>query len=623
MPRTALPHLFLLTLFVLMILIAAGCGDDDNPVDPGNGDPAPIVWTTLCPRPPYGLLNDVRTTDETTSVAVGNAGAIVRTTDGGANWDIIRGGTSSYDLVTIDIEESLGLAGGSGGSLLRSVDGGESWQRLALNLGGRHIRSIDVVTDSVAVIVGDEGLFARTLDGGANWTLPDVEDGDIICVSFIDRDEGMAVSSGYFLWTEDGGSSWLKRPGYHHGLWELHIVMTAGGRAISSAYLDFPTEELMIYTTDNGGLDWTNRLFVGGYYFASDLVMATPLIGYASFRTRHFRTADGGQSWSEIAESPGAVNGIDAFGADVITGVGHGTLVRSDDGGATWSSQFSRLDADREPGPECRDVWFTTAQTGFVCTVEPEGLYATTDGGETWTRHDFDAGVPEVFFFDEDTGLAVIENADMQRTTDGGQTWTPVAGTNGASSVHFADHAIGLATGLSGFIRRSIDGGQTWDAPVTSPTNAQMYRQFLVTPETVLVLGPNRTLFRSTNGGVTSWETIDIPIQVYDLDFTPNRSVGLASSGEGMMRTTDAGATWNQIHGDFGTLRDVAFADDLIAYAVANGGRIFKSDDAGLTWAELTSPTTKNLQAVRFLDAGHGYAVGSNGTILRAGTGAE
>lgn len=619
MARSALVNLVLLAILGLMVMIAAGCGNDDNPVAPDNGDPAPIVWTTLCPRPPYSRLNDVCTTDEETSVVVGNAGVIIRTTDGGANWDLIRGGNLPNELVTIDIEGSFGLAGGSGGSLLRTMDGGASWQELALGLGGRHIRSIDVVTDSVAMIVGDEGLFVRTLDAGENWTLPDEGDSNYRCVSFIDRDEGVAEFRGIFHWTDDGGTSWWEN--YLSYPDRYHIVMTAGGTAITIGHLYYPIDRAVFYTTDNGGIDWTQRHSVSHLNQCKDLVMATPLIGYAGFGTRHFRTADGGQSWSEIAESPGIVNGIDAFGADVITGVGHGTLVRSDDGGATWTSQFRRLDADLEQRPECRDVWFTTAQTGFVCTVEPEGLYATTDGGETWTLHDFGAGVPEVFFFDETTGLAVIENADIQRTTDGGQTWSPVPGASGATSVHFADHAVGLATGLSGFIRRSTDGGQTWDAPVTSPTNAHLYRQFLVTPETVLVLSLDRTIFRSTDGGVSTWDTIHTPIQVYDLDFAPNRSVGLASGGEGMMRTTDAGATWNQINGDFGILRDIAFADNLTAYAVANGGRIFKSDDAGLTWSEQTNPTTKDLQAVRFLDAGHGYAVGSEGTILRAGTG--
>lgn len=50
--------------------------------------------------------------------------------------------------------------------------------------------------------------------------------------------------------------------------------------------------------------------------------------------------------------------------------------------------------------------------------------------------------------------------------------------------------------------------------------------------------------------------------------------------------------------------------------AVGERGMIVRSDDGGRKWAQVASPVSVTLTAVRFADDRHGYAVGHGGTVL-------
>jgi photosystem II stability/assembly factor-like uncharacterized protein len=62
-------------------------------------------------------------------------------------------------------------------------------------------------------------------------------------------------------------------------------------------------------------------------------------------------------------------------------------------------------------------------------------------------------------------------------------------------------------------------------------------------------------------------------------------------------------------------LSSVYFTDANTGYAVGDSGTIIKTNDAGMTWAPLSSGTTNNLYSVQFTDANTGYVAGE--TILK------
>ena len=139
---------------------------------------------------------------------------------------------------------------------------------------------------------------------------------------------------------------------------------------------------------------------------------------------------------------------LGVFFTDANTGTivgGGGTILRTTNGGATWTPQSSGTTQHLE------SVFFTDANTGTAVGGEYKSeawdstILRTTDGGTTWTRQYYNAYPPiwllaplfSVFFTDANTGTVVGEVGTILRTTDGGQTWIPQqAPWNGTPSVN-------------------------------------------------------------------------------------------------------------------------------------------------------------------------------------------
>lgn len=67
---------------------------------------------------------------------------------------------------------------------------------------------------------------------------------------------------------------------------------------------------------------------------------------------------------------------------------------------------------------------------------------------------------------------------------------------------------------------------------------------------------------------------------------------------------------------------DVELAGDR-AVAVGERGHILLSDDYGMSWRQVTTPTRATLTAVAFADPQHGWAVGHDNTILHSRDGGD
>src|SRR5262249_20929948 len=144
-----------------------------------------------------------------------------------------------------------------------------------------------------------------------------------------------------------------------------------------------------------------------------------------------------------------SLNAVSFTDANTGTAVGRfGTIVRTTDGGATWTPQVSGTDLD------LNGVSFTDANVGTAVggNIDPEGdsrtILRTTDGGPPCTHS---IRTPPSLFgpsiTDAPTGTAVGEGGTILRTTDGGATWTPQSsGTNlGLNGISFTDVNTGTA----------------------------------------------------------------------------------------------------------------------------------------------------------------------------------
>jgi photosystem II stability/assembly factor-like uncharacterized protein len=309
-----------------------------------------------------------------------------------------------------------------------------------------------------------------------------------------------------------------------------------------------------------------------------------------------------------------------------------GTIIKTTDGGLTWTIQNSGTTAD------LYSVFFLDALTGYAVghiAAWNGCILKTTDGGATWTNKPLgyeSSFWNAVFFTSIDTGYAGgstwgNRKAEIQKTTDGGKTWTSQAYGNpitlgNISSLFFTNSDTGYAIGTT--LLRTTDGGVSW----TDMNNTSGNFVFFTDTNTGYVVGDYGKIQKTTDGGATwALQHTDSTYYLTSVFFTDSIT-GYAVGGDYglsgiILKTTDAGANWIKLNsGDIPHLGSVYFQDTNTGYAVGKNGTILKSSDGGTEWHYLSSSiTSKSLSSTFFLDANTGYAVGERGTIIKTNDG--
>jgi len=150
-------------------------------------------WVWQNPLPQGNILEDFSFIDANNGFAVGTRGTILRTTDGGNNWDILASGTDD-DLYSVSFTDpNTGTVVGNFGAILRTTDAGNHWtiQRDGMS---DVLFGVSFVDANIGTAVGSDGLILRTTDAGGNWTnQASGTTSSLNDVSFTDVQNGTAV----------------------------------------------------------------------------------------------------------------------------------------------------------------------------------------------------------------------------------------------------------------------------------------------------------------------------------------------------------------------------------------------------------------------------------------------
>jgi len=287
-----------------------------------------------------------------------------------------------------------------------------------------------------------------------------------------------------------------------------------------------------------------------------------------------------------------------------------GTVVRTEDGGATWK----RLDVPDAARLDFRDVDAVDARTAFILSIgngPASRIYKTTDAGAHWTlqftNEDSKAFFDAMAFWDAQHGLAMSDSVDgrfiVMTTANGGTTWTRVApeglppalaneGAFAGSGTNIAVQPggrawIGTGAAANSRILMTTDGGRRWrvvDTPVASSASSGIFS----------------VAFRDTLHGVTVGG-----------DYRrENEAIDNAAS------TSDGGRLWKQVIGLSGFRSVVAYAPQSKSSWIAVGPQGADwSDDDGRTWMPIAGD---GYHAFSFSPSGKvGWGAGENGRIGR------
>jgi photosystem II stability/assembly factor-like uncharacterized protein len=265
------------------------------------------------------------------------------------------------------------------------------------------------------------------------------------------------------------------------------------------------------------------------------------------------KSADGGQTWTEIGRSVFTANNrrprisrvvvdkatANTAGTVVLAGTDAG-LYRSTDAGATWAPTTEILGATTDIVADTTNAGVFYAAQGTLGGPITNGVYKTTDAGATWVK---------VF-----TPAVINSN-----TTNAGRINLAISAS--APSIVYAavhDAANGGATDhtLQG-IYATDNAGATWTQKLGSPTSSMCGQQCWydmsiavdpTNPQTVYFGGIS--FFKSTNGGVT-FNDIGFSIHVdhHAIAFHPTSASTLfVGSDGGIYKSTDAGVSWASLN---------------------------------------------------------------------------
>ncbi len=165
-------------------------------------------------------------------VAVGHDALALVTEDGGLTWrETMFDKTLSEPLLGVwGLAEGPDFAFGSFGRFFVSKDHGRSWERRDPGTGDKHLYSMDGGKDGRLMMVGEQGLAAKSSDGGQTWqVIPEFYRGSMFGVIRLSADEWLVYGLRGNVWrTQDFGATWQQiQTGVSVGLFG-HTVLPDG-----------------------------------------------------------------------------------------------------------------------------------------------------------------------------------------------------------------------------------------------------------------------------------------------------------------------------------------------------------------------------------------------------------
>ncbi|HDZ37245.1 MAG TPA: glycosyl hydrolase [Marinobacter sp.] len=128
------------------------------------------------------------------------------------------------------------------------------------------------------------------------------------------------------------------------------------------------------------------------------------------------------------------------------------------------------------------------------------------------------------------------------------------------------------------------------------------------------VIGEMGAIFR-TDAKATQWDDLSIEgdVALNDITRSANGDLWITAEFGTLYHSANQGNSWEGRELGYESLRSLAFRGTQ-GVIVGNGGVIFHTDDSGMTWSEVSSPTSEHLYDViddgtRWLATGNGGAV--------------
>jgi photosystem II stability/assembly factor-like uncharacterized protein len=586
---------------------------------------------------------------------------VSKTTDGGESWNSTPlADTGHYVRQITFLNDVIGFAighlrRGNFDYIYRTADGGATWHvdsslYLLSSAKGLCFQEITFTacadykfvwlrTATYNSMSGAPRDIYCSKDSGRSWNefanSPDTA-ASLLKVLFADSTRGFILTTRTLYRTTNTGRTWdqYKLFGGNGSIAGIQFFSSDSGLFYgnSSATL----KSFAIGKTYDCGATWNVDTSASGsnVYYANQRMFFTDMNHglTASIPSQAIlRTTTGGSSWTRCGPDSVYVHDMHSADARTVVAVGNGVLVSHDSG-----MTFRNINPSTPAA-----VYFTYVQyvsknliVGMGGTGSAGSVYLSVDSGSSWTKRVTPAlyGVSCVAFLDSLNGWIGDNGSQIFRTTDFGMTWVKQKERDSLNplpfpkpnilAVHFFDKHFGCAVGEFGFIAATNNGGEQWKAS-TSPFQDTLCGVFVASPRKAWIIGISGTILVSSDS-CKSWtaQASHVTTPLRSITFTDTSHGYILGDGGVMLKTTNGGATWEQVTAPYARLNGIKFIDRDKGWVVGEGGTIFKTLNGGLDWQPQTSGVGATLTGIDFIDSSTGIVVG-NGVVLTTRSGGE
>ncbi|HJY63727.1 MAG TPA: YCF48-related protein [Ignavibacteria bacterium] len=283
------------------------------------------------------FLNDM------TGWAVGYAGKILKTTNGGTNWISQTSPTSNPLLSVFFISSLAGWAVGGLGDIIATGNGGTTWT-LQTTGSSSALNSVYFISASTGWAVGEFMVILKTTNSGTNWFPLLSGSVPLNSVIFTSVSTGyIAGNSGYVMKTTNGGTNWtVQNSNVDYFLYSIHFP---AGSVTTGYVVGMGTPSPPILKSTNSGMNWTiqpvplGNALTSVYFTSVSTGWAAGWIGTIMY------TSNGGTNWSDQSSgTPYSLRSI--YFVNSLTGwtVGDlGTILKTSNGGISALNPISNM----------------------------------------------------------------------------------------------------------------------------------------------------------------------------------------------------------------------------------------------------------------------------------------
>lgn len=308
------------------------------------------------------------------------------------------------------------------------------------------------------------------------------------------------------LKTIDGGQTWIASNAGVNG------SASISGLDVSDMAFDSVTSQTIYLSSIDAGLwqsqdaggSWRqilSKIIIYDFYVSPTDSKTIYAVGTYNGHGKIVRSEDGGVSWTELYNEASNSNSVNTIAVNPINqntlyaGLNDGTILQSIDGGINWevvntfADQILKLRYDHS--------------NNLYAFLRTKGLQESIDGGKTWNsivqplatanfyntdtyqqdqvssylKVATEADAPGIFF--------VTTNRGLYKTLDNGKHWSfinlPLNNqTQRPRAIAIANNGMLVYTSVGSTIYRSIDGGNSWQSEETPAGN--LINKILIDP---------------------------------------------------------------------------------------------------------------------------------------------